>query len=73
MEQIIHVGDDTVYIYKYEYKKELEVNCTHFISFPDGKCVIKNAEYESWNLSKEELCTFIKLLVSHLELPLEFK
>jgi len=73
MEQHIPIGNKDAYAFKFKDKKEIELAGLSFESKPNGTCYISVADYDSCKLSKEELCTFIKLLVSHLELPLEFK
>lgn len=73
MEQHLPIGNKDAYAYEFKDKKEVELAGISFESKSNGDCYISVAEYDSCNLSQEELCTFIKLLVSHLELPLEFK
>ena len=76
MEQNINIGDRIITTLEFKRTKEVEVD--HIVSFKtnkDGSISVTEMcdQYFNWDLSKEELCTFIKLLVSHLELPLEFK
>ena len=74
MEQNITIGDGQVSTFDFDYKKEVEVDSALWISvYLDESIILSDSESLYWKLSKEEMCTFIKLLVSHLELPLEFK
>ena len=72
--KFITLGDDNVYSYTFDNKREIEVDeGLWFAKYSDESIIINDRENFRWNLSTEDLCTFIKLLVSHLELPLEFK
>lgn len=76
MEQVLNIGDREICTFDFIQTKEVLVD--HIVSFRTNKTgtiqVVEQCDqYFTWDLSQEELCTFIKLLVSHLELPLEFK
>ena len=76
MEQNIIIGNRTVTTYEFQNTKEVEVDSVVSFKVNSNESITVSEmcdQYFDWNLSKEELCTFIKLLVSHLELPMEFK
>ena len=73
MEQSITIGDGKVTTYEFEYKKELDVDDAIWFEGIGESITINDTGNWYWQLSKEELCTFIKLLVSHLELPLKIE
>lgn len=74
MEQVINIGDRQIFTFEFETKKEIEVaDITFSKNNDDNTCCISSYQPDRCYLSTEELCTFIKLLVSHLELSLEFK
>lgn len=72
MEQLIDIGDSQLFTYEFQNKKEVELVGVQFVNYihEDSAAIISCEEV--CKLSQEELCTFIKLLISHLELPMEF-